>query len=190
MIGKKILELRKKNNLSQEELAEVVGVSRQTISNWELDETAPDLKQIQKLVSVFNFSVDELIGNENVLLKKVNNTENNSRLIIKLVKTVGITLGVLLFLLLIFVGSSLFITNYYSAEPSGYGAGKICYYKGEIKNYTIMKSNATNELSYSFIDDEITAKFNLDDYKGTEPDILLNDVVKYIKENGGICLEE
>ena len=47
-IGNKIMELRKKNNLSQEELAEKVGVARQTISKWELGETAPDLKQAKK----------------------------------------------------------------------------------------------------------------------------------------------
>ena len=41
-IGKKIMDLRKKNGLSQEELAEKVGVARQTISKWELGETSPD----------------------------------------------------------------------------------------------------------------------------------------------------
>ena len=41
-LGKQIYELRKKANLSQEQLAEKVGVSRQTISKWELGETAPD----------------------------------------------------------------------------------------------------------------------------------------------------
>ena len=50
-IGNKIMELRKKNNLSQEELAEKVGVARQTISKWELGETAPDLKQAKKIFS-------------------------------------------------------------------------------------------------------------------------------------------
>ena len=50
-IGNKIMELRKKNNLSQEELAEKVGAARQTISKWELGETAPDLKQAKKIFS-------------------------------------------------------------------------------------------------------------------------------------------
>ena len=44
-LGKQIYELRKKANLSQEQLTEKVGVSRQTISKWELGETAPDIKQ-------------------------------------------------------------------------------------------------------------------------------------------------
>ena len=45
-LGKQIYELRKKANLSQEQLAEKVGVSRQTISKWELGETAPDTKYL------------------------------------------------------------------------------------------------------------------------------------------------
>lgn len=42
-IGNKILELRKKNNLSQEELAEKIGVARQTISKWELGNAYPEM---------------------------------------------------------------------------------------------------------------------------------------------------
>ena len=42
-LGNKIMTLRKKNNMSQEELAEKVGVTRQTISKWELEETSPDI---------------------------------------------------------------------------------------------------------------------------------------------------
>ena len=52
-IGNKILELRKKNNLSQEALAEKIGVTRQTISKWELGETSPDIKQAKELSKVF-----------------------------------------------------------------------------------------------------------------------------------------
>ena len=44
-LGEKIVSLRKKNNLSQEELAEKVGVTRQTISKWETDESIPDIYQ-------------------------------------------------------------------------------------------------------------------------------------------------
>ena len=93
MIGKKLVQFRKNKGLSQEELAEDVGVTRQTISNWELNETAPDLKQAQKLSEIFNISLDELVGNEDAILKKLNITENNSNIIIKLIKVLGVTLG-------------------------------------------------------------------------------------------------
>ena len=84
MLGEKIINERKNHKLSQEEFAEMVGVTRQTISNWELNETSPDLKQAQKLSDIFNISMDELIGRKNVLLEKVDKTESNSNDIIEL----------------------------------------------------------------------------------------------------------
>ena len=93
-IGNKILELRKKNNLSQEKLAEQVGVSRQTISKWELGETSPDLKQSKKLSEIFNVSLDELVNNSK---KEINNevvndtnTQKLSGLLIKILEGIGI----------------------------------------------------------------------------------------------------
>lgn len=87
-IGKKIMDLRKKNGYSQEELAEKVGVTRQTISKWELGETSPDLKQAKELSKIFNVSLDELADNDikDVLIKKTSNTERLSGLILKSIK--------------------------------------------------------------------------------------------------------
>ena len=91
-LGKQIYELRKKANFSQEQLAEKVGVSRQTISKWELGETAPDIKQAQVLSQVFGVSLDELTGNDTkeVIYEKVSNTEKLAGLIIKIIKIWGI----------------------------------------------------------------------------------------------------
>ena len=91
-LGKQIYELRQKANLSQEQLAEKVGVSRQTISKWELGETAPDIKQAQVLSQVFGVSLDELTGNDTkeVIYEKVSNTEKLAGLIIKIIKIWGI----------------------------------------------------------------------------------------------------
>ena len=49
MLGEKIICGRKQRKLSQEDLAEKLGITRQTISNWELNETSPDLKLDSKL---------------------------------------------------------------------------------------------------------------------------------------------
>ena len=46
-LGEKILELRKKNGFSQEQLGEKINVTRQTISNWELGETSPNPEQLK-----------------------------------------------------------------------------------------------------------------------------------------------
>lgn len=63
-LGKNIYAFRKEQGLSQEKLAERVGVTRQTISNWELGETAPNPEQLILLSKVFQKSIDELVGNE------------------------------------------------------------------------------------------------------------------------------
>ena len=91
-IGNKIMELRKKNNLSQEELAEKVGVSRQTISKWELGETSPDIKQAKLLSEIFNVSLDELVNNDikDILIEKTTNTEKLAGMIIKILKVIGL----------------------------------------------------------------------------------------------------
>lgn len=94
----------------------MIGVTRQTISNWELNENSPDLKQAEKLADIFNIIMDELIGNKNILLEKIDKTESNSKLIIKLIKVLGITLGILIFILLCILGIYFSTINYYKSE--------------------------------------------------------------------------
>ena len=67
-LGKKVASLRKKNNLTQESLAEKIGVTRQTISKWELGETSPDIKQAKLLAAEFNISLDELVNNKSATI--------------------------------------------------------------------------------------------------------------------------
>lgn len=104
-LGKKIAELRKKNNLSQEELAEKVGVARQTISKWEIGDTTPDIKQVKIISKIFNISIDELVDNDinNVIVEKVSNTEKLAGITIKILKVFGIMLIVFITLIFLFV---------------------------------------------------------------------------------------
>ena len=59
--GSNLFNARKKSGLSQEEVAAKLGVSRQTISKWELDETLPDIRQAKKLAGLYHLTLDELI---------------------------------------------------------------------------------------------------------------------------------
>ena len=60
-IGNNLFQARKKSGLSQETVAEKLGVSRQTISKWETNETLPDIYQSKKLSKLYNLTLDELI---------------------------------------------------------------------------------------------------------------------------------
>lgn len=60
----RLYELRKKHNLSQEELAEKLGVSRQAVSKWERSEASPDTDNLIALAKIYNLSLDELIYGE------------------------------------------------------------------------------------------------------------------------------
>lgn len=61
-IGEKIRTLRKREGWSQDELASRIGVSRQTVSKWELAEAVPDAGNIAKLCTLFGLAADELLG--------------------------------------------------------------------------------------------------------------------------------
>lgn len=60
-LGKSLYDARKKSGLSQEQVAEKLGISRQTISKWELDESLPDIRQAKHLASIYHVSLDDLI---------------------------------------------------------------------------------------------------------------------------------
>ncbi|MBO5716351.1 MAG: helix-turn-helix domain-containing protein, partial [Clostridia bacterium] len=60
----RLYELRKKHNLSQEELAEKLGVSRQAVSKWERSEASPDTDNLIALAKIYDLSLDELIYGE------------------------------------------------------------------------------------------------------------------------------
>ena len=59
-----LIQLRKMNNLSQEELAEQIGVTRQTLSKYETGESLPDIEKCRQLADVFSVSIDDLISYE------------------------------------------------------------------------------------------------------------------------------
>lgn len=60
-LGNSLFNARKKSGLSQEDVAEKLGVSRQTISKWELGDTLPDIQQSKRLSLLYHLSLDNLI---------------------------------------------------------------------------------------------------------------------------------
>lgn len=102
-IGSRIYELRKDSKLSQEKLAEQVGVTRQTISNWELNESSPDLRQSKELSRIFSISLDELVENDikDILLDKTNKSNTNMHKLNRIMLGVFITMTMFLIVMIL-----------------------------------------------------------------------------------------
>lgn len=96
-IGERLLNLRKEKNLSQEELANVLDVSRQTISKWETDQTTPDFDKIVPLCEYFGITSDELLsGKKDIIKAKEDNKKG------KFARNIAVSVG-LYILALVFI---------------------------------------------------------------------------------------
>ena len=62
--GEKLINLRKQNKMTQEDVAEKLDITRQTVSNWELNQTKPDLEQAKGLSKLYKISLDKLVDND------------------------------------------------------------------------------------------------------------------------------
>lgn len=184
-LGENILKLRKQNGLSQEQLGEQVGVTRQTISNWELNETTPNPEQLKLLSKALNVSIDELLDNDvkNVVIEKVSNTERLAGIIIKILKVFAV-LGII-YVILIVLGIILF-----KVFPDE----KVTV--NEIKSATLNCSIEDNNYTITIGDDnyfdcpECSKEMNVylkDITDWANIDHSIENIEKYFKDNGGTC---
>ena len=142
-LGKKITNLRKKEKITQEKFAELIGVTRQTISNWESNITKPDINQIKEISKIFNTSIDELVDNNvrDIIEKKISKTEELTNKSTKNIKIIIITMyfiiliGVVIFTIYILTNKD--FTKKYQAEF-------YCTSKDKT-NYTISVTSEYNE---------------------------------------------
>lgn len=85
MLGQKLKEARIESGLSQENVAEKINVSRQTISNWENEKTYPDIISVIKLSDLYSISLDTLLKGDKKMVEHLeestNVVESNKKLI-------------------------------------------------------------------------------------------------------------
>ena len=91
--GLKLQTLRKKAIMSQEDLASLLGVSRQAISKWERSEALPDLYNAKKIAEVFNITIDELMDIEIKSVEK--ELKHNNKLALAFLTVTGVFSGLL-----------------------------------------------------------------------------------------------
>ena len=108
--NEKLVMLRKQHNLSQEQVAEKLGVARQTISKWELGETTPEMDKLIVISKLYNITLDELMKEENEgkVVNDLNNTNSQklAGMTIKILKGIGIFILIvaILYVLLMIIG--------------------------------------------------------------------------------------
>ena len=109
-IGVKLKEARLQAGLTQENVAEEIQVTRQTISNWETEKSFPDIVSVIKLRTLYNISLDKLLkGDEEMiehLEKSTNIVKSNQKLIIAIIANVMMIIAFILF-------NGLIISNQY-----------------------------------------------------------------------------
>lgn len=100
-IGKKLKETRMKANLTQEQVAAELFVSRQTISNWENEKSYPDIISIIKLSDLYSISLDELLKGDQKMIEHLEVSTNVVKSNKKLIGAIFINITLLLTLLII-----------------------------------------------------------------------------------------
>lgn len=75
-LGNRIAELRKEKGMTQEALANKLGVSNQAVSKWEANQSCPDIQLLPVIADLFEISLDSLFGREEKTVVTENNTQN------------------------------------------------------------------------------------------------------------------
>ena len=182
-IGSKIENLRKKKKMSQEKLADLLGITRQTLSNYENDITSPDLNQAKKICEVFDASLDELTDNKTdyIILKKVTKNESNIK---KIIRITGITLGVSIFFILLTAYILIQIFKYFEATPTSKSVRFECTINDQTNYYEIVLDNHDKVISLNTNDSELA---NLDISTFQNQYELTNHIHEYVTNKKGIC---
>ena len=109
-IGVKLKEARLQAGLTQENVAEEIQVTRQTISNWETEKSFPDIVSVIKLSTLYNISLDKLLKGDEEMIKHLEKSTNivksNQKLIIAIIANVMMIIAFILF-------NGLIISNQY-----------------------------------------------------------------------------
>lgn len=132
-LGEKIVEGRKKLGMSQELFADKMGVTRQMVSRWELDDATPRMQKVKKISEVLGVSVEDLLNGEEINPNpepEISNPVATNNFNYKaLIKIVAITLIVLVALYLLYSGYKLIVLNVISSKVSQYKTADNYYIK-------------------------------------------------------------
>ena len=180
-IGDKLVELRKKKGFSQEDLAEKLDVTRQTISKWELNETSPNISQAKEISRLFNVSLDEFCGNNisDILINKMNKNDKSLKVIM--------TFNIFMLILLFFIFITIFFTvamslDYFSVSPTGQGIEFPCFNSDNSMRYDYAINMDMDGNIISVVGEKV-----IDFSKYSDGNTLASAIGNYYESIGGKC---
>ena len=148
-IGKFISKCRKNKNLTQQELAEKLGVSDRTVGNWENGRNMPDLSLFKTLCDELDISINDLMSGERIKKEQyqekleeniVNLTVGNKKIFNKKLKIFS---SLLAFLLIIFI-AIVYIYNFYELDVRYAGRLMKCSFNDNVLTYKIIGNSVLN----------------------------------------------
>lgn len=133
-LGKRIKELRSLHNWNQDELAEKMFVSRQTISNWENEKSYPDIQSILLLSNLFEISLDQLVKGDVKQMEEIINEQD-----VKQMKFYGKMMLACLAIMIVTFGPLYLVTGLWGLIPEGILAIAMFYFATKLNG--IQKEN-------------------------------------------------
>ncbi|MGX4687621.1 helix-turn-helix domain-containing protein (plasmid) [Vagococcus sp. JNUCC 83] len=100
-ISEEIKNQRLKNNLTQEQLSEILNVSRSTVSSWEVGRNYPDLETIVAISDLFNISLDELLRGDKKMIKQITDDTKLRKVQTKKIQLLSVGLTFIIIVLII-----------------------------------------------------------------------------------------
>lgn len=192
--GDRLLEIRKSKNISQEALADKIGVTRQTISNWEMNITVPNANDLRKIVKVLQVEYNDFFVECSENDVKSNNINDAAKIIIKIFKIIGIILifGIIITILLFVILK----VNFDKENVKG-SKSITCSYNESIYTYSV-NYNKKNKIISAEINSQVSPNDknvewinNLDKYvfskKIEDPDTLMVYIINEFESNNGVC---
>ena len=185
--GKRLSSLRKSKKISQEKIADKVGVTRQTIFNWESNITKPNSEDLKKITEILNVDVNFLLNNDN---------NHNNVSVKKKKKYLSVIIVFILSVTILLVFN--FYKNYRNNINEVVGVDSVrctfnesryVYYISYNKKFKIVNIEKTGQIKEE--DREVLWLTQLDNFvfsnEITEPNILIQQISIVHKENGGYC---
>lgn len=192
--GDKLLKIRKKKNISQEQLAQKIGVTRQTVSNWELNITLPNIDDLKKISKALDISYDKLLNTTPKIDEQKNEKIKTSKLFIIVLRVMGI----IFIINIVILGIVLIISKLHYNKVNVVGSYSLeCNYnessyrynieynkKNKIVNTTIEGNIDENEQKIQWIKDLDKFIFSKEI---TNPSELKKYIYNEYEENNGHC---